>query len=105
MSAILFCVYVNDLSKLLRKRRSGWWIDGHSIGIPGYSDDIFLLAPCVDSLKDMAKTCEDYAMSRNLEFSTNSIPKKSKTKCMSFTKNDRVVTLPLNCHWPIPSDI
>ena len=29
LSAILFCVYLNDLYKLLRKRRSGWWINGH----------------------------------------------------------------------------
>ena len=76
LSAILFCVYVNDLYKLLRKRRSGCWINGHYMGILGYSDDILLLAPTVDSLKDMVKSCEDYAINHNLEFSTNSIPKK-----------------------------
>ena len=90
LSAILFCAYVNDLYKLLRKRRSGCWIDGHYIGILGYSDDILVLAPTIDSLKDMVITCEDYAMSHHLEFSTSSIPKKSKTKCMAFTKNDRI---------------
>ena len=86
----LFCVYVNNLYKLLRKRRSGCWINGH-MGILGYSDDMLLLAPTVDSLKDMVKSCEDYAINHNLEFSTNSIPKKSKTKCMAFTKNDGAV--------------
>ena len=84
LSAILFCVYVNDLYKLLRKRISGCWINGHYMGILGYSDDILFLAPTVDSLKDMVKSCEDYAINHNLEFSTNSIPKKSKTKCMAF---------------------
>ena len=91
LSAILFCVYVNDLYKLLRKRRSGCWINGHYMGILGYSDDILLLAPTVDSLKDMVKSCENYAINHSPEFSTNSIPKKSKTKCMAFTKNDRAV--------------
>ena len=61
------------------------------MGILGYSDDILLLAPTVDSLKDMVKSCVDYFINHNLEFSTNSIPKKSKTKCMAFTKNDRTV--------------
>ena len=75
LSAILFCVYVNDLYKLLRKRRSGCWINGHYMGILGYSDDILLLAPTVDSLKAMVKSCEDYAINHNLESSTNSIPK------------------------------
>ena len=59
LSAILFCVHVNDLYKLLRKRRSGCWINGHYMGILGYSDDILLLAPTVDSLKDMVKSCEE----------------------------------------------
>ena len=61
------------------------------MGILGYFDDILLLAPTVDSLKDMVKSCEDYAINHNPEFSTNSILKKSKTKCMAFTKNDRAV--------------
>ena len=91
LSAILFCVSVNDLYKLLRTRRPGCWINGHYMGILGYSDDILLLAPTVDSLKDMVKSCEDYAINHNLEFSTNCIPKKSKTKCMTITKNDRDV--------------
>ena len=42
LSAILFCVYVNDLYKLLSKRRSECWIDGQYISILGYSNDILL---------------------------------------------------------------
>ena len=91
LSAILFCVYVNDLYNLLRRKKCGCWIDGHYIGILGYSDDIILLAPSVDALKDMVQTCEEYASSHNLEFSTHPIANKSKTKCMAFTKNDRII--------------
>ena len=56
------------------------------IGIVGYADDLLLLVPNIDSLHDMVKTCEQYADSHNLEFSTSSEIKKCKTKCMAFTK-------------------
>ena len=36
-------------------------------------------------------TCEQYAKEHNLQFSTNKDPKKSKTKCLSFLKKERVV--------------
>ena len=91
LSAILFCVYLNDLNKLLRRRRSGCWVNGEFNGICGYSDDILLLAPCIDALQDMLSTCEKYAQEHNLQFSTNINPIKSKTKCMAFVKRKGLV--------------
>ena len=85
LSAILFCVYMNDLYRMLRKNRSGCWIGGEYYGIIGYSDDIVLLAPTIDALREMLKTCEEYAVDHNLQFSTHPDPQKSKTKCMAFT--------------------
>ena len=35
----------NGLFKLLRNRKSGCWIQGNYVGILGYADDNFLLAP------------------------------------------------------------
>ena len=40
LSAILFCIYLNDLYKILCMRRSGCWVNGDFNGICGYSDDI-----------------------------------------------------------------
>ena len=91
LSAILFCVYLNDLYKLLCRRRSGCWVNGEFNGICGYSDDILLLAPCIDALQDMLSTCEKYAQEHNLQFSTNINPIKSKTKCIAFVKQKGLV--------------
>ena len=52
----------------------------------GYSDDILLLAPCIDALQDMLSTYKMYPQEHNLQFSTNINPIKSKTKCIAFVK-------------------
>ena len=96
LSAILYCIYVNDLYQLLRKRRYGCWVYGEYAGILGYSDDILLLAPSINALNEMAglemvNTCESYANDHNLRFNTHENPSKSKTKCMSFIKRNRVL--------------
>ena len=62
----------------------GCWINGNYHGIIGYSDDSFLLAPTVSALQEMLQTCQEYAESHNLKFSTDPDPAKCKTKCMAF---------------------
>ena len=96
LSAILFCVYINDLYELLRKNRSGCWINDEYYGIIGYSDDILLLAPSIDALQEMLRTCENYACKHNMQFSTDVNPKKSKTKCMAFVKRKDVLLRRMN---------
>ena len=83
LSAILYCFYVNDLFKILRNRRAGCWVN-HNYTIIGYSDDSFLLAPSLSALQEMLRTCQEYAESHNLKFSTGPNPVKCKTKCMAF---------------------
>ena len=80
LSAILYCVYMNGLFELMRKRKTGCWVEGNFLGMIGYADDNFLLYPTLDGLQEMLKTCEDYAKEHNLYFSTDPNPKKSKTK-------------------------
>ena len=81
LSAIAYCYYCQELFTLLRRRRSGLWINGDYRGILGYSDDNVLCAPSIDGLQDMLRTCEEFAASHNLKFSTNPTnPRKSKTK-------------------------
>ena len=89
LSAILYCFYVNDFFKILRKNGSGCWINSNFFGIVGYSDDSFLLAPSLDALQEMLSICENYALSHNLRFSTDINPSKCKTKCLAFLKKDR----------------
>ena len=84
LSAILYCVYVDDLYRQLRNKKFGCWINGNYYGILGYSDDILLLAPSITALKKILKTCETFALHHNLQFSTNIVPAKSKCKCIAF---------------------
>ena len=52
-----------------------------------YADDIILLCPSMMGLQAMMKICEKFAGENNLKFSTNVNPKKSKTKCIHFSKH------------------
>ena len=69
LSAILYCIYVDDLYHRLRSEK---------YGILGYSDDILLLSPNISALKKVLQTCEKFAVSHNLQFSTDLNPSKSK---------------------------
>ena len=89
LSAILFCVYINDLFQILRRNKSGCWVDGQFYGILGYADDIMLISPTIDGLQDMINQSANFMRSHNLTFSTNQDPKKCKTKCIAFTKRER----------------
>ena len=89
LSAIFYCIYMNDLFKSLRKSRLGCWIAGDFFGILGYSDDNLLLAPSLHALQQMVSICEVYALSHGLKFSTDPNPSKCKTKCMAFLQKRR----------------
>ena len=89
LSAILYCVYVDELFERLRRNKQGCWINGYYYGIAGYADDNALLSPSLDGLQEMINTCDEYAKEHNLTFSTNENVNKSKTKCMAFLKKKR----------------
>ena len=93
ISCLFYCLYVDDLFQLLRNRKTGCWINSFFYGIIGYSDDSFLMAPTQSALQEMILTCEEYANSHGLIFSTNPIVHKSKTKCMAFLRRNSNVTL------------
>lgn len=91
ISAILFCVYINDLIKVLRRKKDGCWINENYVGIIVYADDIALLSPSLDGLQNMINSCLSYAKDHNLSFSTNDDPSKSKTKCMAFQRRKQEI--------------
>ena len=84
LSAILYCVYVNGLFQKLREQKTGCWIEDDYLGMLGYADDNFLLSPTLDGLQEMLNTCELYVEEHNLQFSTDIIPAKSKTRCLAY---------------------
>ena len=91
LSALLYCIYVNGLFRKLRSKKAGCWIGSTFLGILGYADDNFLLAPSKQALQEMLQTCEIYAKEHNLQFSTNVNPVKSKTKCLAFLQKPRIL--------------
>ena len=89
LSPILYCINIDSLFDLLRKRKTGCWVKGSFVGIIGYADDLLLLSPSLDGLQEMVKTCEDYGTTHNLTFTTNPDHKKCKTKCIAFLTRER----------------
>jgi hypothetical protein len=55
------------------------------LGAFGYADDVTLLAPSKQGLQAMLNICEDFAASHSMQFSTDPVPSKSKTKCLFFS--------------------
>ena len=102
LSGFAYCFYMNGLFEILRKNRSGCWVNGTFFGIIGYSDDSLLLAPSLESLQSMLLLCQNYAKEHNLKFSTDKNPKKSKTKCLAFLKKNRELGPLLLCGNPLP---
>ena len=88
LSATLFCIYIDDLIKELRKKRDGCWVNGGYVGIIVYADDVVLISPSIDGLQNMINSCNKYAKSHNLTFSTHENPVKSKTKCIAFCNRE-----------------
>ena len=88
-SPIFFSLYINDLFRILRRSRLGCRLSNIYLGCFGYADDLFLLSASRSGLQAMVDICDKYARDKNLKFSTNSDPKKSKTKCIIFSKKVR----------------
>ena len=62
----------------------GCHMGGMWVGAAGYADDLILLSPSRTAMKKMLGACERYAEDFNLQFSTDPLPHKSKTKCLYF---------------------
>ena len=84
--SLLFSCYIDKLFSLLQN--SGLGCIGTSYaGSFGYADDIALVAPSMQCLKEMIFICESYAKSHSITFS----PNKSKLLCYNV---DETVVLP-----------
>ena len=84
-SPLLFSVYIDGLIVRLRNSGLGCSIDMNYYGCLGYADDLLLLSASRSGLQSMVTICERFAHSKSLQFSTNTDPVKSKTKCLIFS--------------------
>jgi len=63
-SPILFCIYINNLIRILRNSTLGCQLQGVYLGIWVYADDVILLAPSRTALQEMVKICESFAITQ-----------------------------------------
>ena len=61
LSTILFCVYIDDLTKELRKNRYGYWINAEFVGI-----HIFIYKKCRLSDRNIGTYCLVFYLSDNM---------------------------------------
>ena len=77
---------MNNLFLKLRQSRSGCKIGPYYAGGHGYADDLLLLCPSRSGLQEMVDIAATYAKDHNIKFSTDPLPKKSKTKGIIFSQ-------------------
>ena len=98
-SPALWAVYVDDLLLELRSKGLGCFVAGVWMDAVLYVDDLALLAPNRKVLAEMLAVVERYSCSHNLNFSVDSNPKLSKTKCIFFGNHrSRPLPVPLTLY-------
>ena len=81
-SPAFWSVYLDPLFSQLREAGIGCHVAGMYVGVVGYADDLLLLAPSREAAQRMLQICETFTKASNIQFSTNSDPKKSKSKAL-----------------------
>ena len=89
LSPTLFSVYMNELIEILRKNNIGCRYGSEYMGVFCYADDLSLLCPSFTGIKEMLKTCEDYAMKHNILFNAK------KSQMLTFDHKSRISVKPI----------
>ena len=94
LSPIFWSVYADPLLQRLRALGLGAHIAGLFVGAVCYADDVLLIAPTRNAMQRMLTELEVFAGESNIVFSTDPVPKKSKTKCIFVTGRKRNMAKP-----------
>ena len=70
-SPTFWAIYLNPLLEELRACGVGCYVAGVFMGVVGYADDLFLLAPNRKAAQIMLNICEKFAEDNNIRFSTH----------------------------------
>ena len=81
-SPTFWSVYLDPLFGRLREAGFGCHIGGIFTGVIGYADALILLAPSCHAAQKMLTICERFAEEHNIQFSTDEVPDKSKSKAI-----------------------
>ena len=91
ISPVFFGLYIDNLIKILKNRNIGCKVGTNYMRVFGYTDDLSLLCPSLEGLKEMLFLCEQYAIDYKIMFNS----KKSKFMC--FQKKSDMTTDFNNC--------
>ena len=83
LSPILFCLYINDFALTLKEKNIGVNIDGHTICILLYADDIVLLAENKKDLQTLLDITQDWCYKWKLNINVE------KSKILHFRHNKK----------------
>jgi hypothetical protein len=83
LSPVLFCVYIDNMLKLLADTGIGCYIGTNFVGALAYADDIVILAPTATAMRRLLAVCDEYARQYNIS-GTRTVNAKS-----SFQKFQR----------------
>ena len=72
----------SDLMRIANGTRQGAHIAGCFMGAVVYADDDLLVAPTRNAMQRMLLELEEFAAEFNINFSTDPVPSKSKSKCL-----------------------
>ena len=89
LSPVLFTAYFDKLFERLRASGIGCHVGKMYAGAFGYADDVVLLAPLPDALREMVSICEIYATEYHLLFN----PSKSKVMYFNISHTNLSVKL------------
>jgi exonuclease III len=71
LSPVLFCVYIDNMLKLLAKAGIGCHIGPIFVGALAYADDIVILAPTATAMRRLLAICDEYAREYNISFNAS----------------------------------
>ena len=76
ISPVLFCVYLDVLLSRLDSQGVGCRIGSLFVGALAYADDLALVAPSANSMRNMLRICDEFAAQFNVVFNA------TKSKCI-----------------------
>ena len=82
LSPLFWSIYADPMLRRLRELGLGAHVAGLFMGAVCYADDVLLIAPTRNAMQRMLMELEHFAAESNIEFSTDPVPFKSKSKCL-----------------------
>ncbi len=75
-SPVMFCIYIDELLTKLSDLGDGCWFGKFYVGVIAYADDVAILAPSAQAMRNLLSVCDSFAAEYDVVFNS------SKSKSM-----------------------